>query len=389
MRIGILGGTFNPPHLGHRHMAELAVNTLNLDALYVVPAARPPHKEFTPNSPTDGERFEMAKLNFEDMRNVIVSDIEYKRKGLSYTVDTVAQVKNENPGSEIFLILGADMFLSFEQWSRYRDILSMCTPVVFAREIGQQRDIRKQADKISSMSKSYKIEIVENEIYSVSSTGLRELLMSRQGNEYLGESLYGFIIKNRLYGSKPNLDWLRTRAYAMLSEKRAAHVLGCEKEARNLAARWGADEGDAGEAAILHDVTKNKDLNQQLILCEKYDIIADNIERENVKLFHAKTGAAVSKELFGISGEVYDAILWHTTGRPGMGLLEQIIYIADYIEPTRDFSGVKKLRQLAYSDLRSALKLGLEMSISELVEIGVNPHPRTVETLKWLNDMGV
>lgn len=390
MHIGILGGTFNPPHLAHRHIAGLAVDELDLiDVLYVVPAAEPPHKEISISSPIGSQRLEMTELNFEGLNNVIVSDMEFRRPGPSYTVDTLIQIRDENPNSELFLIMGADMFLSITKWHRYEDILAMCTPIVFAREEGQREALEGYAREIAGISESFNIVIAENEVKAISSSELRESLVSREGENYLAEPVYEYIIRNRLYGSKPNLDWLRERAHAMLSEKRTEHVFGCEEEARKLAIRWGADEDDAAEAAILHDIAKNKDLKQQLILCEKYGIIADKVERENVKLLHAKTGAEISNVLFGVSGEVHDAIRWHTTGRANMGLLEQIIYIADYIEPTRDFPGVEKLRELAYIDLGAALKLGLEMTVGELAESGKRPHRHTIEALNWLDSLGV
>ena len=160
-------------------------------------------------------------------------------------------------------------------------------------------------------------------------------------------------------------------------------VLGCEAEAVRLAERWGEDVGDAAEAGILHDITKKLEKPEQLLLCGKYGIMVDAIEKESSKLLHAKTGAFLARERFGVSERVRDAIYWHTTARPGMTLLEKIIYMADYIEPNRDFEGVEKLRDLAYADLDEAMILGLEMSIEDIRSYGVEPHPRSREALEW------
>ena len=195
-------------------------------------------------------------------------------------------------------------------------------------------------------------------------------------------TVYEHIISRRLYGAKPGWNWLREKAYSMLKTKRIPHVKGCEEEAVRLALHWGADPEQAAEAAILHDITKKLNLREQLILCEKYGIIPDALEAASEKLLHAKTGAAIAKESFGVSENVYDAIKWHTTGRADMSLLEKIIYMADYIEPTRDFEGVEKLRQLAYTDLDAAMKLGYEMSLGDLARYGVSPHPNTIEALE-------
>ena len=125
-----------------------------------------------------------------------------------------------------------------------------------------------------------------------------------------------------------------------------------------------------------------------MLLSEKYGIINDTIELGNLKLLHAKTGAAMARDLYGVSDAVYDAIRWHTTGRPDMTLLEKIIYMADYIEPTREFPGVDTLRRLAYLDLDRAMQLGLEMSLAELCESGVPAHPNTVSALDWYTKQG-
>ncbi len=170
----------------------------------------------------------------------------------------------------------------------------------------------------------------------------------------------------------------------MLSPRRIPHVQGTEEEAVRLAERYGADVGKAREAAILHDITKNVDQNAQLILCDKYGIILDRDERSNEKLLHAKTGAAVANDLFGADEDVCQAIYWHTTGRADMTVLEKVIYLADYIEPTRHFEGVEPLREIARRDLDAAVLQGLRMSIEEIKSRGVVPHQRTLEAAAWL-----
>ena len=192
-----------------------------------------------------------------------------------------------------------------------------------------------------------RVRIIDAAPLPMSSSEMRDMLVARRGADVLDGEVYARIIRLRDYGAKPQLDWLRERAYAYLKPKRIPHVAGCEQEASKLALRWGEDPGDAAEAGILHDITKKLSMDEQLILAEKYGIVFDKFERENIKLTHAITGAALSKELFGVPERIYSAIRWHTTGRADMTLLEKIIYIADYIEPTRDFEGVERLRELA------------------------------------------
>ena len=115
----------------------------------------------------------------------------------------------------------------------------------------------------------------------------------------------------------------------------------------------------------------------------------DELEQRAVKLLHSKTGACIARDVFGEPDEVYWAIYWHTTAKADMSLLEKIIYMADYIEPNRDFDGVERLRALAYQDLDQALLLGVETTIQEMKEREQPIHPNTLQAQAWLRERGV
>ena len=283
--------------------------------------------------------------------------------------------------------MGTDMYLTLEKWRDAGRLLDYATPAVFARGDGEDGKIKAYAAKILRKHNA-RTEILHNKAVNVSSTELREMLPRREGADMIEAPAYAYIIKKRLYGAKPDFAWLRAQVYETMKPKRIPHVAGCEAEAVRLAERWGANADEAREAAVLHDITKHLELDDQLQLCRKYDIMTDTIEAEEVKLLHAKTGAAVAREVFGMSQSVHDAIQWHTTGRADMTLLEKIIYIADYIEPTREFEGVDTLRSLAYSDIDQAIIRGLRMSIEDMKTRGIVPHPRTEEALIWLIQHG-
>ncbi len=182
------------------------------------------------------------------------------------------------------------------------------------------------------------------------------------------------------------MDYDRIYAHleSVLDAKRLRHVLGTEKTAVELAKRWNADEDKARTAALLHDITKQLNRNQQLKLCEEYGIVLDDVELGENKLLHAITGAELAAAQFGVDSDVYDAIRWHTTGRAGMSLLEKVIYLADYVEPGRDFEGVAELRREVFTDIDSAMVLGLGMSVCELVQSGKMIHICTVEARNCL-----
>lgn len=384
MRLGIYGGTFDPPHRGHVKAAKTALEELSLDRLIFIPTFMPPHKELDEGALSAGERLELTRLAAKAVHGAEVSDIEISRGGRSYTVDTLAEIKKENPEAGLFLLMGTDMYLSVDAWFKAESIFKMATLAVMPRRKGDTGEI---AAFSAVLREKYgaKTKIIDREPVDISSTQLREMLRSRQGREYLTPEVYARIIKKRYFGAKPEFEWLREKAYAMLKEKRIPHVAGCEEEAARLSRRWGENEEDAREAAILHDITKKETLDSQLILCEKYDIIPDMAEKTSANLLHAMTGAMVAEREFGVSPSVASAIRWHTTGRPAMTKLEKIIYMADYIEPTRDFEGLAELRRLAYDDLDAAVRLGLQMGLEDLKERGIEPHPASLEALEFLD----
>ena len=384
MKAAIFGGSFNPPHLGHVHAALAAKRFLNADRLLVIPANLPPHKSEAPDSPSAEDRLRLTQLAFRDAPEAEILDIELCRGGKSYTVDTLEELHSRYPDTELVLLMGTDMLLCFDTvWYGAQRILELASLGVFPRKAGQDDEIRQKCESLS-LKYGARIEVVDFVPTEISSTELRKLLQDRRGREYLPEPVYADIIKNRFYGAQPELDWLREQVTPYIDEARRPHVWGCEREARRLAERWGADPELSAEAGILHDITKRQKGAEQLKLCDMYGIITDSDEKENYKLLHSKTGAALSRELFGINDEVYNAICRHTTANENMSLLEKIIYIADYIEPTRDFEGVDELRRLAYTDLDDAIILGLEMSLEDLERHGAKPHKNSLSALAQL-----
>ena len=388
MKIGIYGGTFNPPHLGHLEAARTAVKVLNLDLLLLVPAGTPPHKDLPEDTPSPEDRLAMTRFTADAMMMpdiVQVSDIEISRKGKSYTADTVEELHRQYPGAELYLLMGTDMFLSFQNWHDAKAIARLAGLCAFGRTEGDGEALfAPQREFLSREYGANVVTITLPGLVEISSTQLRQRLEKGVGGEDLLPAVYGYILMHRLYGTHADLKCLalpelRACSYSMVRAKRVPHIQGTEEEAARLALRWGADETAARRAAVLHDCTKYWTLEENLALCRRYHIQLDAIERQTVKLLHAKTGACVAREVFGESEEECQAIFWHTTGKAGMTTLEKVLYLADYIEPTRDFDGLKELRKLAYEDLDQAVLMGFEMSIQEMRERGNEIHPKTVE----------
>ena len=207
---------------------------------------------------------------------------------------------------------------------------------------------------------------------------------------FLDANVLDYIQENRFYGTDRDyrnlpMEELEQVVVSLLNPNRVKHVLGCRDTAAELAKVWGADETDAARAGLLHDITKALDGPLQLTLCGEYGKVLDEFSTHNPKTLHALTGRVVAERIFGETEAVVKAIESHTTGIPAMNTLEKIIYVADYMEPNRDFPGVEELRRLAYTDLDKALKLGLEMTLAMLREQGRQISPASSEALEYLN----
>ena len=389
MKIGVYGGAFNPPHLGHITAARAVFELLKLDKLLIIPTGRPPHKTLPPGTPAPDQRLELSRLAAEQTGlgdRIEVSDMELRREGNSYTADTLARLKEQYPEDELWLLMGADMFLTLQSWREPERILSLAGIAAFGRsEADTEALFSVQRDYLYRAYPQARIFTLSVPgVVDVSSSELREKLVRGEGGGLLAPAVYGYILREKLYGTAEDLkhlplERLRPVALSCLNHRRIPHVLGTEQEAIHLAERWGADVNKARRAALLHDCTKKLNLPEQLAVAERFHVPLDEMERREIKLLHAKTGAGIAEAVFGTDGEMTNAIRWHTTGRGGMTLLEKIIYLADYIEPTRDFPGVEELRRRCYEDLDAGLLLGLEMTIREMEERNAPIHPKTLE----------
>ncbi len=387
-RIGIYGGTFNPPHIGHIRAADCAIDKLGLNKLLLIPDRIAPHKIIPEGSPSPQQRLEMLRCAAAGADKMDVSDLELRRPTVSYTYETVAQLHDLYPEAKLYLLMGTDMFLSFSQWRKPEEILRYAALGVFYRgEAGE----RERVSALAAQMADYEIVLLENPVTAISSTQLRRLLAFGCAEEFLPAGVGHYIREHGLYGTGKAYCGLSETALEqtvvrLLDPGRVAHVLGCRDTAVALARRYGANETDAARAALLHDITKALDGPLQLTVCRAYGEELDSFSAKNAKTLHALTGALVAKWVFGENEAVVSAIRSHTTGKANMNLLEKIIYVADYVEPNRNFPGVEKLRQLADTDITAALTLGLEMTLDMLKKQGREISPESAEALKDLKE---
>lgn len=181
------------------------------------------------------------------------------------------------------------------------------------------------------------------------------------------------------------LKKIRKAMEKALDDKRYEHTLGVEYTAAALAMCYNASIKNAQLAGLLHDCAKCLSDEKRLAFCAKHNISINEVERRNPSLLHAKVGSFVAMEEYGVNDpDVIYAILNHTTGRPGMSLLEKIIFVADYIEPGRNKApGLDEIRQLAFADIDAALIRILGDTLKYLRECGGDIDPMTEKTYQF------
>lgn len=208
MRIGILGGTFDPIHQGHTQPAEEVKHTLGLDEIWLMPNHIPPHKQGP--SVTTGQRLAMAELACENHQSFKVCDIEAQRNTPSYTSDTLAQIKQENPSYEFYFIMGMDSFINLTEWHNWEEIFHYAHIAVCKRpgwtlpEMGRSQQLFKDNvlnQQQNPHAKNGHIILVDVTQVDCSSTQIRSQLASGLSPDGLEPQIQQYIIQNHLYCS--------------------------------------------------------------------------------------------------------------------------------------------------------------------------------------------
>lgn len=212
MRLGILGGTFDPIHLGHLRLAEEVGEELKLERVYLVPAAWPPHKEVRPITPFP-QRVAMARLAARESPLLDVHDLEGRREGFSYSIETLKQFHNLfGSDLELFFILGVDAFVEIETWKEYQDLFRYAHFVVIQRPGFASRKLEPFLDSLGLGfertsernvflgASGNKVLYMEATLMAISSTGIREKVAAGKSIRFLvPEGVRSYIVENRLY----------------------------------------------------------------------------------------------------------------------------------------------------------------------------------------------
>lgn len=387
-RIGIMGGTFDPIHLGHIEMAKAAMAEAKLDRVLVVPSGNPPHK--TGITPAE-DRWKMVCAACALENGLEPCRVEIDRGGVIYTVDTLSILKENYPKAELFYIIGADTLMELKNWRSFQQVLQLCTFLVCPRAWhytpAQLNDERKRLTEMGGT-----IVMMTMEPLDASSTDIRADLAAGRPTPTLPVPVREYCGVKGLYGMQRRIDqadeWM-DKLFASLTAKRFAHTLAVAHTARQLARTHQMHMRRAEIAGLLHDCAKCLPLKEMQAICRLHQLTADEALIESSNLLHSVAGAYLAASEYGVQDpDVLHAIACHTTGQPQMTQLDMIVYLADKIEPTRaDYPTLNKTRLLAQLSLEKAVLYSMEGTTKYVKKGGKALHPTTLETIQWLRSL--
>lgn len=383
MKIGIYGGTFDPIHNGHISVARAVKAELGLDSLLFVVAADPPHKDITNRTPAS-IRFEMTELALMGEDGMRASDIEIRRGGVSYTVETLEAIKAADPDSELYFILGADMLSSFSSWYKPKRILELAKLAAVQRE-GKAEDLHSLA---SSLKESLGGEIIVTGVCGreLSSTEIRERTRDALPiTELVPYELELYIHKNLMYAPEELLNAYK-KLCERLDEPRLEHSLLTAREAVLLADKHGLDTVKARLCGLIHDCAKLRGAELENYM-KQLGFKPNADEKRNTYMIHSRLGALAAKLEYGISDpEILTAIRRHTLGSPDMSAFDEVIFLADKLEPTREYRRIASIRELAYKDLDAAVAAVIRNNIAYNRSRKMPVHRSTFATLEAIEE---
>ena len=440
MKVGILGGAFDPIHIGHLSLGEYALEAFMLDEVWFLPNGSPPHK-YTSDSSDGGliHRIRMIEKAIKSNPSFRLSLHEARTDFTSYTYTTLQSFNKMYPNDEFYFIVGADALFSIENWKNFTEIFRRCTLLAAVRG---EHNISSLVEQIKRLEDIYrgKIELLQSPKLEISSSVIRERVAAKKTISYMvPEQVEWYIKENQLYsldggfapqqeranqaqgesfGQKDlnafgiekngvvsqkvitDIHWYKSLTYSVqkydlekfgeilkskITHERYLHTQGVMYTAAVLAMRYQVNLFDAMTAGMLHDCGKYIALEEQEAEVKRYNIALSEDEQKIPSLIHAPLGAYLAKNEYGVTEEsILNAILYHSTGRPDMTMLEKIIYIADFIEPYRgDGWKFRMIRNLTFYDIDKAIYKCAELIIHHLEKNNRNIGEATVKTLEF------
>ena len=406
MKIGLYGGSFDPIHNGHVSMIRGALDSGVVDIVIVIPSARNPFKPGRALTCAP-YRYYMAKDVIEDLfeDDVYLSDIEFKIEGVSYTDTVVDRIsdkkyisrfleeegissKKAKADHKFYWIAGSDCLETLATWHNAKSLVSKISFLVALRP-GDDCDIPKATQETSDkLGISVDITTFDIEGVEIASSDIR-----RTGDlNGIPKAARAFIEEHDLYEACKILEDCSDEAcnrftdagiwmFGYLKKKRLLHTLNTGLLSAYLAKCHGADVDKALIAGAVHDCAKELPIEDQERMANARcgDLFVDE------KLLHSPAGAVFYNEAFGEEDpEILDAITYHTTGRGEATLLDEIVFLADKIEPSRTYTDLSLMRKLAPKDLDGAARLCLESVVDKFRKKGRPVHPLTEDFMKSL-----
>ena len=379
MRVGIMGGTLDPVHMGHIQIAETALREMKLDRIMLLPAGDPPHKAHpTPKA----DRWRMAQLAAETVSGMFACSVEIGRTGTTYTVDTLRDLHTFNPDTQWYYLIGADTLDVLDSWRSFDQVAKMCTFVVAGRG-----DEPASAERMAYLADRYgaRFEVLSVSGPEISSSDIRS--RTANGQDIRGlvpENVRMYIEDHGLYLCACSIEQIMDMLRARLKPSRYQHTLGVAETARRLAAGCGVSPARAYLAGLLHDCAKYMDADAMRTMIRRSDIQTDNAEMAADSVLHAPVGALLARDTYGVRDpQILSAIRKHTIGDAEMSPMDALIYTADFIEPNRKpFAGLEDARALADVDIYAAMRRCAQLTCEYVRAGGAQPHPKTLKMIQ-------
>jgi len=407
VKLGILGGSFNPVHLGHLFIADKALVARKLDLLVLVPAYRSPFKLGAQNMESGAEdRLALLSAAVCGDGRLAVDDCELRRGGISYTVDTIEEIIDRYlPSGKPSLIIGDDLAAEFPKWHKSEKILKLAE-IVIARRVNpavpspQSLVPTNHSSLLTPHSPLPKYpfthSLIDNEVMDISSQAVRRMIKENSGWRSLVPAGARAIIEDRqLYGyTRPvsgedctheNILRIETAARKALSSERFLHSRNTALLAQELCRRFGIDPLAGYLAGIAHDLAKQLDVKEMIRLAKSDGGDITEIEKGKLNLLHGRAAAVLLRENFCINNkDVLEAVAVHTLGSENMGPLAKVIYIADKTEFSRNIDSA--LRKMCYdAELDAILFAVLSKTV---VKLKSKKQELSEGTLRLYNRLG-
>ncbi len=378
--VGLLGGTFDPIHQGHITLIRSVMASEGLDGVLLIPNGNPPHKRAFASAQ---HRYTMCRIAASHDPRIQLSRVEMDSSVQHTTVSTLKKLRNAYPDTRFSFILGADKLLKLPYWKDAQTLFQLCDFLCHPRSGIDPAEALYIAQNAGARVKMLPLPVAPG-----TSALVRAQLWQDEDPADLDPDVAQYIAQNGLY-HEDFLPLLRM----MMGEKRMRHTLGVRDTAVYLARLHGISMQRAALAGLLHDCAKALPLAQMQAIAREHGITDDSELLSSPALLHGLVGAQVAIDRFHVHHpDVLNAIRYHTTGRAGMSPLELCIFVADYIEPTREpFPGLTQARDVAQISLPHAALMELYGTRDYLAAKGKEFSPlgrMTIEDLETILHKG-